>query len=296
MTGFKSITFEDKDILEKYLNMAKHRACDYSIGNLILWQKTYETSYIVVENFLIIKFSHGKDVYFSYPIGQGNTKPAIDWIMNYCKEENIEFTMNIVEPDMFEEMEKLYPGEFEIAYQTDNADYIYNIEDLKNLSGKKYHGKKNHINKFLKVNEDWVYEPITDANTLECIEMTKEWCIENGCCQDKSRAEEVCVMINGLMHRKELGFIGGIIRLSGKIIAITMGEQSGEDMFIIHFEKAFAGIQGAYPMINQQFIIHELTGYAYVNREEDMGVEGLRKAKESYYPAFMAEKGIVTKK
>ena len=204
--------------------------------------------------------------------------------------------MNIIEPEMFQDIEKIFPREYEVSYIRDIADYVYKIEDLKNLVGKKYHSKKNHINKFLKTNENWSYERISEESTEECIEMVKEWCVENGCCEDKSKADEIYVLINGLRHRKELNFLGGIIRTAGRIVALTMGEKSDDDMFVIHFEKAFADVPGAYPMMNQQFIIHELSNYTYVNREEDLGLEGLRKAKETYHPVFMVEKGILVKK
>ncbi|MGB4661411.1 MAG: phosphatidylglycerol lysyltransferase domain-containing protein [Mobilitalea sp.] len=300
MEQFKKVTVEDRDILAKYLNLNQHRACDYSVANIVLWSDVYNTKYAIAQNTLFIKFMRGQDTYFSYPMGDfqngGDLKQAFEWMRSYCEERNIELKINIIEPAMFEEIEKVFPNEYEIAYQRDSADYVYLIEDLKNLSGKKYHGKKNHINKFLKTNEDWTYESISDENTDECIKMVEEWCVENKCCEDKAKADEICVLINGLRYREKLNMIGGIIKTSGRIVALTMGEKSGEDMFIIHFEKAFADIDGAYPLINQQFIIHELSDYKYVNREEDMGIEGLRKAKESYKPVFMAEKGILIKK
>lgn len=296
MEKFKKITIEDRAILSEYLSLHKHDSCDYCVGNLILWSQVYDTYYAVENDILFIKFKNNNIDYFTFPIGKGDMKQAFEWMNAYCAEQNIEFRMNLVEPDLFEKIEEEFSGEYEISYIRDNADYIYRIEDLKNLSGKKYHGKKNHINKFLKENEDWNYEAITDENTTECIEMVKEWCIQNGCCEDKSKAAEICVLINGLKNRKELQMIGGIIRISGRIVALTMGEKLSDDMFVIHFEKALADVDGAYTMINQQFIIHELTGYTYVNREEDMGIEGLRKAKESYKPVYMAEKGIVVKK
>lgn len=297
MEQFKKITIEHKDILTEYLSFRKYRACDLSVGNLILWSDVYNTQFAVAGDNLFIKFVEGSNEYFTFPAGKGDLKQSFEWLFDYCKKHDKEFKLNVVDPSMFEEIENLYPGIFEIFYQRDNADYVYNVEDLKNLSGKKYHGKKNHVNKFKKTHIDWSYEKITDENTAECIEMVKEWCTQNGCCEDKSKADEICVLIKGLKLRKELNMIGGIIRLEGKIIALTLGEQSGDDMFIIHFEKAFSNIDGAYQMINQQFIINELAeSFTYVNREEDMGVEGLRKAKESYYPAFMAEKGIVVKK
>lgn len=296
MEQFKKITIEDRDILEKYINQCKHRACDYSSGNLILWADVYNTQFAVEKDMLFIKYVDGQDNYFTYPMGNGDLKEAFQWLFAYCEEQNIEFKMNVIEPEMFQEIEKTFPGEYEISYIRDIADYVYNMEDLKNLTGKKYHGKKNHINKFLKTNEDWSYERISEENTEECIGMVKEWCIENGCCEDKSKDDEICVLINGLRHRKELNFIGGIIRTAGRIVALTMGEKSGDDMFVVHFEKAFADVHGAYPMINQQFVKHELSNYTYVNREEDLGLEGLRKAKLSYHPAFMVEKGILARK
>ncbi|HKM34062.1 MAG TPA: phosphatidylglycerol lysyltransferase domain-containing protein [Lachnospiraceae bacterium] len=296
MEQFKKITIADRDILTKYLNMRKHRACDYSVGNLILWSEVYNIQYTIAEDMLFIKFMKYEEHNFAFPMGQGDLKKAFEWLFQYCKEQDIKLIMNMIEPDMFDDIEKLYPGEYDISYVRDNADYVYRIEDLKNLSGKKYHGKKNHINKFIKTNTDWVYESITVENSGECIEMVKEWCRENKCCKDKEKAEEICVLIMGIKYKKELNLLGGIIRTSGRIVALTLGEKSGEDMFIIHFEKAFSDVQGAYQMINQQFIIHELSNYTYVNREEDMGVMGLRKAKESYRPVFMVEKGVLVRR
>ncbi|MBK5246017.1 MAG: DUF2156 domain-containing protein [Peptostreptococcaceae bacterium] len=296
MEQFKKIAVEDRDLLAKYISMRKHSACDYSVGNLVLWSDVYNTQFAVANDMLFIKFMNGGKNYFAFPMGNGDLKQSFQWIFEYCKEQNIEFNMSVIESDMFAEIEKIYPGEYQVSYIRNNADYVYKTEDLKNLVGKKYHGKKNHINKFLKTNPDWSYERISEENTEECIEMLKEWCIENGGCTDQSKADEICVVIKGLKNRQKLGLLGGIIRISGRIVALTMGEKLWDDMFVIHFEKAFADINGAYPIINQQFIIHELSDYMYVNREEDMGVDGLRKAKESYRPIFMMEKGILVKK
>jgi len=296
MEQFRKITIEDADILAKYLSLGKHRACDYSVGNLILWSDVYNTQMAISNDMLFIKYVNDGDVFFAFPMVKVDLKQAFKWLFAYCEDKSIEFKMSIIEPSMYEEIGKIFPGEFEISYIRDEADYIYNVEDLKNLAGKKYHGKKNHVNKFKKTHIDWSYEKITDENTLECIEMVKDWCVKNGCCEDEQKADEICVLINGLRNRKTLNMIGGIIRVEGKIAALTIGEKSGDDMFIVHFEKAFTDIDGAYQMINQQFIINELTSYTYINREEDMGIDGLRKAKESYYPEFMAEKGVLIKK
>ena len=126
--------------------------------------------------------------------------------------------------------------------------------------------------------------------------MALKWRNKNGCEEDPEKNSEMCVTLNSLRLYKELNLKGGLIRAEGEIVAFSIGEPVTEDTFVVHIEKAFADVPGAYPMINQQFVQHEMQGFSYVNREEDMGEEGLRSAKESYHPVFMVEKGIVTEK
>lgn len=295
MDTFKQITLEDREIISKYLSKTPHRACDYSTGNLILWADLYKTSYTVAEDTLFLEFKYKNESSFTFPMGSKDIKSSFEWLFLYCEKTGKRFNMGLIEPSMFEEIEKAFPNMFDIEYKRNNADYVYNMEDLSELNGRKYSAKRNHINKFLKIYSDWSYERISDENTDECIEMAKEWCIRNECLDERQKSDEIGVVTKGLRYRKELNLLGGIIRVNGEIIAMTLGEPS-DDMFIIHFEKAYPDILGGYPMINQQFVKNELSGYKYINREEDMGIEGLRKAKESYYPAFMAEKGVLIKK
>ncbi|MGI6745554.1 MAG: hypothetical protein BWY46_01616 [Firmicutes bacterium ADurb.Bin300] len=296
MQNFKKITIDDRDILSQYLGSAKHYSCDYCLGNIILWADMFNTHYTVETDMLFIEFTYDNKNYFAFPMGKGDLKTAFEWLFSYCEQNGKEFKMNIIEPHMFEKVEKMFPGKFEISYKRNNADYVYNTQELKELSGRKYHKKKNHINKFLKHYKNWSYERISNENTEECIEMVEEWCARNNCLDEKQKSQEVLVVTKGLKHVGELNLLGGLIRVNEKIAAMTLGEKCSDDMFVIHFEKAFSDVLGAYPMINQQFIIHELSGYKYINREEDLGIEGLRKAKESYYPAFMVEKGILKRK
>ncbi len=202
--------------------------------------------------------------------------------------------MHLVSPAQFEKLEALYPGRFQVAYDRDLADYVYESERLLTLSGKKLHAKRNHINKFKETYPDWQYESITEENTGECLEMAQAWRVLNGCDEDENKHAEFCVTLNALKLRRELGLKGGLLRADGRVVAFTLGEAVGDDTFVVHIEKAYADVQGAYPMINQQFVAHEGAAYRYINREEDTGAEGLRKAKLSYYPDRMLEKGIVT--
>jgi hypothetical protein len=126
--------------------------------------------------------------------------------------------------------------------------------------------------------------------------MQMVWREMNHCDEDPEKLLELCVAQNSLLLFEELGFSGGVLRVDGKVVAFTIGEAICEDTYVVHIEKAFADVEGAYTMINQQFVEHECMKYRYVNREEDTGAEGLRKAKLSYHPAFLVEKGFVTER
>lgn len=294
MEQFKKTEIEDIDTITSYLGMADHKACDYSPANYILWGHVYQTEFTIIDNMLITKFMRDGNWHFTVPMGNGSFQAAMEFILDYCEAHNIPFLMHMVEPEMADKIEQLYPDKFLVNYNRDSSDYVYLAENLIQLTGKKYHGKKNHINKFKKNHPDWLYEPMTDENMQECVAMTKAWCVENNCCEDEEKAAEICILVQAIENRTKLHLIGGIIRTSERIVGLTMGEPCSKDSFVIHFEKAFASEQGAYPMINQQFALHELSDYTYINREEDMGIEGLRKAKESYYPTYMVEKGILS--
>ena len=188
---------------------------------------------------------------------------------------------NVTEEN-FAQLECWYPGVYKIQYDPDQADYVYDSEKLMTLAGKKLHGKRNHINKFKSLYEDWSYEQLNDDNVEECFQMALKWRTQNGCDEDMEENAEMCVTLNSLRLYKELGLIGGVLRAEGNIVAFTIGEPMCEDTFVVHIEKAFADVDGAYPMINQQFVQHECTDYAYINREDDAGSAGLRKAKLSY--------------
>lgn len=290
--NWKSISIEDKEIINEYYSRTKYRTCEFTFANNLLWSPYYGIFYAIVEDMLV--FMARESVFsVTFPHGGGDIKKTIDILIEYFAENNKEFKMHLVSPEQFALLEKLYPGQFKIEYNRDDADYIYESEKLISLAGKKLHSKRNHINKFKENHTDWQYEAISDENCQECIEMTHEWKKQNESDIDEKNAEYQ-VTLNALKLRKELGLVGGLLRLEGKVIAFTLGEECCECTFIVHIEKAFGDIQGAYPLINQQFIEHEASNYRYINREEDTGSEGLRKAKLSYYPVFLVEKGTLT--
>lgn len=290
---WKKIEISDKERIQEYYHKAQPRCCDFSFANNFLWQPHYHVRYGIVEDMLVF-YRDGEEPSVTFPLGDGDGKAAMELLLDYFREMKKPFCMHLVSPEQFASLEEWYPGRFAVAYDRDAADYVYESEKLITLAGKKLHGKRNHINKFKATYEDWSYEAITDENTVQCLEMAQEWRVLNGCEADEEKEAEFCVTLNALKYRKELGLKGGLLRAAGRVVAFTLGEELCEDTFVVHIEKAFADVPGAYPMINQQFVEHEAAGYHYVNREEDTGAEGLRKAKLSYYPAIMQEKGVVT--
>ncbi len=292
---WKKLRLEDEGIIQHYYDMEPVRNCEFTFANNYLWEPFYEIRYAIVEDMLVF-LSDEEEPSVSCPLGKGDLKKTVDALTSYFKGLKRPFRMHLVSPSQFEKLEMLYPGRFQVEYDRDSADYVYESERLISLAGKKLHGKRNHINRFKENYPDWSYEQISDKNVDECIAMAEIWRQQNGCMEKGEKHNEFCVTIQALEQRERLGLRGGLIRAEGKVVAFSLGEPCGEDMFVVHIEKAFADIQGAYPMINQQFVEHEAAGYRYINREEDTGEEGLRKAKLSYDPVFLMEKGLVSER
>lgn len=291
---FKTPKLEDKKMFDAYFHKINYRSADFSAATLILWKDHYHMTYAITEDMLIIRSKDGHGCTFSYPIGGGDEKKAVEAVMEYCREEGIPFAMHGILKETEEKMKEMFGDIFTVEYDRDLFDYIYERESLATLRGKKLHGKRNHINRF-KENHDWSYESLNAENALEALTMLMEWKMANEATkeEDADKHEEICAAKNALMYYKDLDLRGGVLRSDGKIIAFAIGEGTTEDTFVVHFEKAFGEIQGAYPMINQQFILHEAMDYQFINREEDLGEEGLRKAKLSYRPLELLEKGLL---
>lgn len=286
-------SLEDKEeILSRYRKY-RGRSCENTFANVYLWAKHYESRYAVIENAIVFKNEAQGGPSFSFPVGaEEDIRRALEFLRDYCAGQNTRLRLYCVTKEEFGLLEAWWPGQFTIEYDRDGADYVYEREKLATLSGKKLHGKRNHINRFRQTYENWSYETLSDGNVEDCFQMALVWRRENGCEDDPEKNAEMCVTMNALRLYKELELTGGVLKVDGRVVAFCVGEPVGPDTFVVHVEKALADVDGAYPMINQQFVIHECEKYKYVNREEDMGVEGLRQAKLSYRPAFLVEKGV----
>ncbi len=293
---FKRPELSDRELIHSYFKKYPSRSCERTFVNVYLWSRHYKVSFAIIEQALIFQ-SEEDGISFAYPVGEPeHVKRAIDFLLEYTKERGAEFSLYCVTPEQFAQLDAWYPGRFQIEYNRDDADYVYESEKLATLSGKKLHAKRNHINKFKATFENWNFEALTEDNVEECFQMALNWRRENGCEDDVEKNAEMCVTLNALRLREELELTGGVLRVNGEVVAFTLGEPVCEDTFVVHIEKAYAEVPGAYPMINQLFAKQVYDRYRYINREEDTGAEGLRKAKLSYYPVFMVEKGVVKEK
>lgn len=289
---FLPVRAEDKEKIDAYFKKSDSRHCDMSFTSVYLWQNFYPAVYTIYDDMLIFK-GEGENISFSFPIGNRNPQKALNAIMDYCEKIGIKPAFHCVSREQEKILNELYPDVFTIEFDRDDAEYIYECEKLMELRGRKYHGKKNHVNKFKKTYE-WQYETINDDNLRECIQMLSNWKQVNEDPEDEEKDAEVCACKKALREYKMLGLLGGLIRADGRVVAFTLAEKINSDTIVIHFEKAYSDVAGAYSIINQEFLlhnVHEGDGILYVNREEDMGDPGLRKAKESYHPVFLEENG-----
>lgn len=294
MLKFKNVTLEDKDWATRCMRQMNSRGSDYTFSNLFNWAEVHSFKIAQMDNMLLIR-SGAESFNYMYPVGKGDAIAAIKAMEQDAREHGMRFVMYGIPKEGVDVVEAALPDKMEIKPVRDNFDYIYSRESLATLSGKKLHSKKNHANRFLKSHDDWKYEPINEQNVDEAWKMSVLWCKQVGC-ESHGLHRETCAVKSAMDHFFELGLKGALLRVDGRVVAYTVGSEVTDDTFVVHIEKAFPDVDGAYTMINQQFVKNELSKYEYVNREDDIGDEGLRKAKESYRPVMMHERFIAVEK
>lgn len=289
MITFKDVTLEDRELITRYTLDSPRRNCDLSFSNLCSWRFLYNTKFAVMDGFLLLKFWADGELVYMMPIGTGDLKKALEALMADARREGQPFCLLGICEGMCSELEAIMPGRFRFTADRDYADYLYLRSDLATLAGKKLQAKRNHVNKFRRTYH-YEYTSITPDRIAECLELEARWCRANHCDQHEGTGNERRALVYALHHFEELGLTGGILHVDGRIAAFTFGMPINRDTFGIHVEKADTEIDGAYAMINYEFANHIPEQYLYINREEDLGIEGLRRAKLSYQPAVILEK------
>lgn len=299
---FQPVTLQDKALFDSYLKNRKYESSFCTFTNFYMWRKSYHIEWTVEEELLCVKASYDNQTYFlpPFPLKKDTSDETfvtvIHRIEQYLAEQGQSFLIKGSWPEMNEKLERLFPGRFTMTGDRDNYDYVYLTKDLIGLKGRKYSQKKNHLNYFKRTFSQYEYVPLSTGNLEQCRETALAWYEEKDLEQDESLLDEREAVLDVLDNFSKLGLFGGAILIDGRMEAFSIGELLNHEMFVVHFEKGNPNIRGIYQVINQEFCKHAFPDITYVNREEDMGIEGLRQAKEGYHPVKFAEKYDITLK
>lgn len=290
MIQFERLIPERKAEYDKFLMTCGQRGCEYSFVNLYLWGRQTAA---VLDGYLIL-FSHfnGHSVY-PFPVGQGDIRPVLDAVIEDSRQRGIPCRFTSLNQGDMELLEAFYPGKFRFRCDRSDFDYVYNIDDLADLKGRKFQQKRNHVNRFEAAYPDWRVEELNDATMDDAKRLIDHWFHVKDETPELDLGLEKLAIRRAFEHFHQLELEGMILYVGGEPVAVTMGSRLAEDTFDVHFEKAREDIQGAYGAINRAFARHLREKYPalrYLNREDDLGLPGLRKAKLSYNPAFLVEK------
>ena len=290
MIQFERLIPERKAEYDKFLMTCGQRGCEYSFVNLYLWGRQTAA---VLDGYLIL-FSHfnGHSVY-PFPVGQGDIRPVLDAVIEDSRQRGIPCRFTSLNQGDMELLEAFYPGKFRFRCDRSDFDYVYHIDDLADLKGRKFQQKRNHVNRFEAAYPDWRVEELNDATMDDAKQLIDHWFHVKEEAPELDLGLEKLAIRRAFEYFRQLELEGMILYVGGEPVAVTMGSCLAEDTFDVHFEKAREDIQGAYGAINRAFARHLREKYPalrYLNREDDLGLPGLRKAKLSYNPAFLVEK------
>ena len=292
MIDWKELTIEDKPNIEDKICASGCHGADYSFANLYIWRKTYKPKIAYCDNRLLVGMPEAN--IYAYPKGDGDATNSIELLLNEAHERGEKLLIRGLTDKTLDEFPAIYKGKFEITEDRDNADYIYTVDKLCNLPGRHLSSKRNHIKHFER-NGDWEFRKVTagecsQSSIAEAKAFVDEFYREK---DDPSLADEAMAIEEMFENYETLGFLGGLLYQNGEPVAFTAGTKLDEEVFDTHFEKALPGVEGAYTMINREFarlVAAEYPEIGAFNREEDMGIEGLRKAKLSYHPDILLMK------
>lgn len=291
LASFKRIEITDKPVFDQFFLADPPQASEYTFTNLFMWRRKYNTKWSVSHNCLVVILEQAPGKFMALqPVGLGNKTEALNFLCRVLESQDLNPLIGRVTDDFVDMF--VDGSRFDLMEDPDNSDYVYLAEKLIKLSGNKYHRKKNHLNRFIK-NFDFQYRNFSPELIDSVLSLQETWCEFKDCYEDDNLFHEDRAVCDALTHYQTLGFTGGAILIEGQVQAFSFGEMLNTDTAVIHIEKANPEIDGLYTVINQRFCAAAWTNARFVNREQDLGLEGLRKAKQSYYPHHMVNKWIV---
>lgn len=289
-----SIGLDSKDMMEPYFRAENSRSADFCFGNIYMWDERYLQAAAPMGDRLLTRLVRNGETYFAYPVGSGDVTAAIEEMHKLCRKQGIALKICGITEEHKKELEAAFPEQLNMYEDRDFSDYIYSVDKLSSYSGKALHAKKNYCNRFEKEHE-WSFVPLDESNIPDCIRMLDEWTEESSDRLTGDISFEHSAVLRGFEHFDELGLMGGALYAEGRLIGFSVGEKISDDTFCTHFEKAYPDIAGAYPMVCRELARMVGAKYpevCYVNREDDMGHETLRKSKLSYKPEYVLMKYV----
>lgn len=287
---FKLIQLGDRDLIRKILLDYQPETSEWTFTNLFIWRSQHGFQWCLHKDWLLVLCKSGSGGFCALqPIGPPPRGQVVRTILQWLREEKDEADPRIVRADQRLASEIQGGEEFAVESIRDHFDYVYKTEDLIQLAGRKYHSKRNHLNK-LKRTHPFSYASLSQDRIKPCLDLAEQWCQWRRCEEDMNLLDEWEAVREALNHFDALGVQGGVILMGDEVKAFALGEPLNDQTAVVHIEKANPEIPELYSVINQQFCESSWASLTYINREQDLGVPGLRKAKLSYFPDHLVEK------
>ena len=294
MLDFQPLSIDRLSSYRQYYDCTDALGCEFNFVSGYLWSREYPLRVALYDDTLIKAYYRDDTKIWGYCLPAGkNVKGAVKAILADAAERGQAPLFCYLSRKERDLLEALFPSQFTFERSYDTQDYIYLTEDLAQLEGKRYHAKRNYIARFYRAYPNASFAPLDDSNRADALRVMELWCAENGV--DPDAYGEYAVLCEALAHYQELGIRGAVLYAGSEPVAMTLGSEISDVCFDIIFEKALRGDTGSYAVINNAFA-GTLTAYKYINREEDLGIEGLKKSKLSYCPAIIYDRFEATLK
>lgn len=285
----QKLLITDYEKIKPFLDYANYEGANSNFVTMMMWDHEYDIQYEIHDNFMIMLHTYMNEKFFAMPFCKEEYYlEAVEYMKEYAKKNNFPFKISLAIESSKKQIEKLYQDEFLYLHNRDFDDYVYTKASLQTLSGKKMQKRRNHFNAFIKENPQYIYKEIEDVDIDNVLQCLKEWDFSKQL--EKSVISEYVGIVYLLIHRKELNIKTGCIYIDGKLEAFIIASPLKHNTIQIHVEKANKNIRGLYVAICKFFLDNNFEDYEFVNREEDMGLESLRVAKQNLHPIKMVEK------
>ncbi len=292
MIELHPVTLADKPWIDALALAENSPSADYNFGNIFLWDETYHQQVGKLDGRMVSMPCYEDTPFFAWPIGSGDIVPVLDEMRALAAGQGFPFVLRGVTEDHLPMVKSLWGDACTVTEERDLWDYLYAAEKLDTLSGKHLHGKRNHIHRFEQEN-DWYFSPITADDIPACRRMLDRWMETCGEDERDGINDEYAAIQRAFQCYDALGLDGGMLWSGSRLVAFSIGEMAAANTFDAHFEKAYADINGAYTMINREFVRYIRSVHPqveWINREDDTGRPSLRQSKLSYHPDRMVEK------